>query len=76
MKTHQEQMKELETMLRNHDWYYHFSDDSRVWRAGEAKTAELTAKVKSLGRDGERLYKAFLDIEFSPARGFEYRYDK
>jgi hypothetical protein len=72
--THQKQMQELETMLRNYDWYYHFSDDGAVYRAGIAKTAELNAKVKSLGNDGKRLYQAFYDIQFSPARGFEYDY--
>jgi hypothetical protein len=23
-------------ILANHDWYYNFSDDGRVWRAGQA----------------------------------------
>jgi hypothetical protein len=27
---------DLEHRLQNHDWYYAFSDDHRVWQAGEA----------------------------------------
>ena len=27
--------------LKAHDWYYHFSDDGRVWRRGEAQDSAL-----------------------------------
>jgi hypothetical protein len=27
---------DLEQRLKNHDWYYAFSDDHRVWQSGEA----------------------------------------
>ncbi len=34
--------------LERHDWFYHFSDDHRVWTAGSAKENALTAKAKTI----------------------------
>lgn len=30
-------MEEYINLLKTHDWYYDFSDDHSVWKAGEAQ---------------------------------------
>ncbi len=34
-------LAEFEKALTAHDWFYSFSDDSRVWKAGEANYDRL-----------------------------------
>ena len=31
---------------RTHDWYYSYSDDINMWRAGEARFREIMAEIK------------------------------
>jgi len=70
------ELRELDDMLRAHDWYYSFSDDHGAWKRGEAASKAIAAEVKAIGtRDAKRLYQAYIDIHFSPARGFSYHYD-
>ena len=35
----------LVDMLRTHDWYYHYSDDHRVWCRGEAQMITIKKKI-------------------------------
>jgi len=35
-------------ILHNHDWFHHFSDDSRVWNRGQADKENLKALYNSL----------------------------
>ena len=37
------QTKSLMEQLRNHDWYYSYSDDHRVWKRGQANAKRLQA---------------------------------
>lgn len=42
------QLQELESLLKEHDWYYMYSDDHSVWKKGveERKIiGELTARL-------------------------------
>lgn len=41
-------MSTLLEMLRNHDWYYHYSDDHRVWKRGQERHRNLMLTVESL----------------------------
>tara|TARA_R100000664_G_C2758642_1_gene147720 strand:+ start:4145 stop:4462 length:318 start_codon:yes stop_codon:yes gene_type:complete len=41
-------MKTLLETLRNHDWYYMYSDDHRVWKRGRARQDELKKRVDGL----------------------------
>lgn len=72
---HKKGMEELSARLGNHDWFYDMSDDHSAWKAGSADWAEIAAMAKKLGRDGERLLKAYHDIHYHPGAGFEYKYD-
>lgn len=47
-----------EHLLKNMDWYYAYSDDHRVWCAGEAAIARLKALRLSLSKPYEGKLKA------------------
>ena len=43
-------MKKLIEMLRNHDWYFEYSDDHKVWQSGVTERAAINAEAERLGR--------------------------
>lgn len=45
----------IETLAR-YDWSYSYSDDSSVWRSGEAQTASIIKRVAEWSNDAERAY--------------------
>lgn len=53
-------LAEFHARLRSHDWFYHYSDDGRVYRAGADSAARL-AELSKESEDHSRLYKAFCD---------------
>lgn len=67
-----EEFKKLDKLLREHDWYHTFSDDNRAYSAGVSQARAIRALRAFLGVSGDRLYWAYHDIHFSPARGFEW----
>ena len=73
-EAHVAAMKELLTLLRAHDWTYEWSDDHSVWTRGVEQKKEIEAKAKVIGRDGERLLKAYRDVQFGPAHSLAYIY--
>lgn len=50
--------------LKNHDWYYTFSDDFGVWQLGNAAEAELKAMAQ-LSPEHAALYNGFSQHYFS-----------
>ena len=42
-------MQTLIEMLRNHDWYFEYSDDHKVWQSGVVQRAEINAEAERLG---------------------------
>lgn len=52
-------LKEFDSRLRNHDWFYSYSDDIRVYRHGSAAEAELIA-VSESSPQHMRLYRAWV----------------
>ena len=43
---------ELRKILENHDWFYSYSDDHRVWQKGRDQSADINTllnKAKELG---------------------------
>lgn len=58
-----EQFNDYLEKLENHDWYYHYSDDGRVWRAGKARRAELRALADS-ENVYNLMYQACHDLHF------------
>ena len=43
-------MKKLIEMLRNHDWYFEYRDDHKVWQRGVTERAAINAEAERLGR--------------------------
>jgi hypothetical protein len=43
-------MENLIEMLRNHDWYFEYSDDHKVWKRGVAQRAAINAEAERLGQ--------------------------
>ena len=43
-------MEKLIEMLRNHDWYFEYSDDHKVWQRGTAQRAAINAEDERLGQ--------------------------
>ena len=46
-------MKELEELLKFHDWYYEYSDDHNVWLKGNKQSKVIKDKMKELGNTQE-----------------------
>lgn len=47
---------EYKKALNSHDWFYSFSDDGRVFRAGEQESKRLFGLAKNGGEDFQREY--------------------
>ncbi len=43
-------MENLIKLLRNHDWYFEYSDDHKVWQRGVMQRAVINAEAERLGR--------------------------
>ena len=71
-KEHSDNMRELNDLLRKHDWFYSFSDDHSVWVRGETERKAIQEKVESIGVDAEALAKAYQVVQFGPHSGFSY----
>lgn len=39
-------MDEYIKLLQSHDWFYNYSDDHRVWKAGEASYNKIVALAR------------------------------
>lgn len=55
-------LAEFHARLRSHDWFYHYSDDGRVYRAGADSAARLSEASKE-SPDHKRLYCAWCDAQ-------------
>jgi len=58
-KSVEELREELIGALSGHDWYYQYSDDHKVWVAGNENHARIRALVPQVP-DGEALYDQYL----------------
>jgi hypothetical protein len=58
-------MEELETLLKQHDWFYQYSDDMNYWRAGNDHHRKIIDKMEELGKTEEVLA---LYREYHPKR--------
>ena len=55
-------MSMLIEMLRNHAWYFEYSDDHKVWQNGVTQRAAINAEAERLGRP-ELVEQAFEDYK-------------
>ncbi|QZI94431.1 hypothetical protein MelnitzEXVC044M_150 [Methylophilales phage Melnitz EXVC044M] len=54
-----ENIREYFKQLRYHDWYYNYSDDHRVWKAGSANYDLIRDKSKE-NLTYKRMYNEFM----------------
>jgi hypothetical protein len=52
--------QQLENLLKQHDWYYAWSDDSRVFKAGNAVQNQINSLIDQLGQEGKDLYNKYV----------------
>jgi|TARA_B100001094_G_C18134039_1_gene773947 hypothetical protein len=55
-------MENLIKLLRNHDWYFEYSDDHKVWQRGVTQRAAINAEAERLGRP-ELVEQAFEEFK-------------
>ena len=58
-KVKKKKMDELESLLKSHDWFFIFSDDSRSYRKGQEQQSKIKRLVDFIGKDGMKLYKSY-----------------
>jgi hypothetical protein len=51
--------QQLENLLKQHDWYYHMSDDHRVYKAGVEEEKQIRILMNQLGDEGKVLYNKY-----------------
>lgn len=44
----EEKLKEFETAIKSHDWYYMMSDDRRYWVEGQKESSNITRLAKEI----------------------------
>ena len=57
-------LQDFDQKLRNHDWFYNYSDDGRVWRAGEQVENEIRS-ISKLSPQHLALFEAWNQYYFS-----------
>jgi hypothetical protein len=50
--------------LMSHDWWFSYSDDARVWRAGSAARDALDKTRREMGECGDRIWALFAPTGF------------
>lgn len=46
-------MDEYIKTLKSHDWYFHYTEDHRVWKSGQASWDRLRTMQKNIDPSGE-----------------------
>lgn len=59
----------LKQALRNHDWFYQFSDDHSVWQRGCRQGREINELIKLTGDEGKAIAKPFYDNYSAAVKG-------
>jgi len=54
------QIEELHKLLEDHDFYYVYSDDSRVYNKGKVSQEKINILVETIGSEGQKLYQQFM----------------
>ena len=58
-------LKTLEELLKNHDWFYQYSDDFRVYSSGQKTWNTINTVIKALkdagfSKEADDLYDKYL----------------
>jgi hypothetical protein len=60
-------LAEFETMLKGHDWYFHYSDDPKYYRRGREQSEAISRAIKDLKAQGLTEEARELYNEISPS---------
>ena len=52
-------LKELEKLLKTHDWYFPYADDGRSYRKGRDEQDKIRKLADSIGEEGWKAYEDF-----------------
>ena len=58
-------LDEYKAELARHDWYYYFSDDHRVWSAGEVASKKMVELAKNGNDDFKKAYNEAYALRFN-----------
>ncbi len=47
-----EDIETFKKLLKNHDWYYMYSDDQKAWSSGDEEAQEINNQIQSLKKRG------------------------
>jgi len=53
-------IEELHKILENHDFYYVYSEDGKIYDKGKASQDKIDALIEKIGSEGRKLYQQFL----------------
>lgn len=53
-------IEELHNILENHDFYYVYSEDGKIYDKGKASQDKIDALIEKIGSEGRKLYQQFL----------------
>jgi len=54
-------LEQFEQLLKDHDWSYMMSDDSRYYRRGQMQWFDISDAMKQGGESFEKLYLEYRD---------------
>lgn len=54
-------IQQFEELLKNHDWTYMMSEDSRYYRRGQNQLKEIDEAIVQGGEEYQKLYKKYRD---------------
>ena len=52
-------LEQFEQLLKDHDWSYMMSDDSRYYRRGQQQWFEIRDAIKAGGEEYQNLYNQY-----------------
>ena len=52
-------LEQFEQLLKNHDWTYAMSDDSRYYRRGQQQWFEIRDAIEKNGEEFQKLYDQY-----------------
>jgi hypothetical protein len=60
----------LEEQLKDHDWFYEYSDDHRYYKAGKKEFLEIWETIEEMQKVGENEFDLAIDMykQYKPAR--------
>ena len=59
MKDKTMNLEQFEELLKNHDWTYAMSDDSRYYRRGQQQWFEIRDAIEKNGEEFQKLYDQY-----------------